>query len=62
LSVLTAALARERQRYAKNEAAASDYLAAGESPRDPGIPLAEHAAWSQVASLIMNLSENVTRN
>jgi hypothetical protein len=62
LSVLTAALSRERDRYAKDESAAREYLAVGESPRDPNLPPAEHAAWAQVATLIMNLSENVTRN
>jgi hypothetical protein len=60
--VLAVALGRERQRYATDEAAAEAYLASGESVRDERIPLAEHAAWSQVAALIMNLSETVTRN
>ena len=56
------ALSRERQRYAADEAAARTYLANGESPRDESIPVAEHAAWSQVAALLLNLSETVTRN
>ncbi|HEX6962216.1 MAG TPA: DUF1553 domain-containing protein, partial [Lacipirellula sp.] len=60
--VLASALSRERQRYAENEAAAREYLANGESPRDESIPAAEHAAWSQVAALLLNLSETVTRN
>ena len=42
--------------------AAEKYLAAGESLRDKSIAVAEHAAWSQVAALILNLSETVTRN
>jgi hypothetical protein len=62
LAVLRDALSRERERYAADEAAARAYLASGESPRDEAIPLAEHAAWSQVAALMMNLSETVTRN
>jgi hypothetical protein len=62
LGVLSGALQRERARYAKNEAAARAFLAAGESPRDERIPAAEHAAWSQVAALLLNLSETVTRN
>ena len=37
-------------------------LAAGESPRDERIPAPEHAAWTQVASLVLNLSETVMRN
>ncbi|HWA99197.1 MAG TPA: PSD1 and planctomycete cytochrome C domain-containing protein [Pirellulales bacterium] len=62
LSVFTAALARERKRYAANEDAARAYLASGESPRNRSIPVAEHAAWSQLAAMLLNLSETVTRN
>jgi hypothetical protein len=62
LVVLSEALSRERRRYAADEAAARGYLASGESPRNETIPLAEHAAWSQVTALVMNLSEVVTRN
>jgi hypothetical protein len=62
LRVLKGALARERVRYTANEELARAYLAAGESPRDQRLPLAEHAAWSQVAALLLNLSETVTRN
>jgi hypothetical protein len=62
LAVLAKSLARERVRYAKDEAAAKEYLANGESLRDESIPIAEHAAWSQVAAMLLNLSETVTRN
>jgi hypothetical protein len=62
LSVVSAALSRERTRYQANEKLARDYLAIGESPRDESLPAAEHAAWSQVAALLLNLSEAVTRN
>jgi hypothetical protein len=62
LQVLNSALARERKRYTANEKMARDYLSAGESPRDSRLPIAEHAAWSQVAALLLNLSETVTRN
>jgi hypothetical protein len=62
LAVLTHALQRERAHYAANESAAREYLANGESPRNEGIPIAEHAAWSQAAALLLNLSETVTRN
>ena len=60
--VLAEALSRERRRYADDETAAIAFLANGESPRDETIPAAEHAAWSQVAAMMMNLSETVTRN
>jgi hypothetical protein len=62
LSVMTAALRRERARYSADEAAARAFLANGESPRNETLPVAEHAAWSQVAALLLNLSETVTRN
>lgn len=61
LHVLVTALERERNRY-KNEEMARAYLAAGESPRDERISIAEHAAWAQIAALLLNLSETVTRN
>ena len=38
------------------------YLAAGESPRNERLPIVEHAAWAQVAALLLNLSETITRN
>ena len=62
LAVLRAALQRERKRYAANETAARALVAAGESARDERLPVVEHAAWTQVASLLLNLSETVTRN
>jgi hypothetical protein len=62
LTVLTSALQRERARYASNPTAAEEYLANGESPRDQKISAPEHAAWSQVAALLLNLSETITRN
>ena len=62
LAVLAAALKRERARYTKNEPAAQAFLAVGESPRNETIPPAEHAAWAQVAALLLNLSETITRN
>ncbi|MDP3072812.1 MAG: PSD1 and planctomycete cytochrome C domain-containing protein [Opitutaceae bacterium] len=62
LGVLAVALERERARYAQDEAAARAYLAVGESPRNESIPPAEHAAWAQVATTLLNLSETITRN
>jgi hypothetical protein len=62
LQVLTAALARERARYRANENLARAYLAAGESARDERLSVAEHASWAQIAALMLNLSESVTRN
>jgi hypothetical protein len=60
--VIESALRRERQHYAKDTPAARALLAVGESPRDERLRPAEHAAWTQVASLLFNLSETITRN
>jgi hypothetical protein len=62
LRILTGALARERTGYAAKPDLAQKVLSVGESARDPGLASIEHAAWMQVASLILNLSEAVTRN
>ena len=61
-AVLVRALARERARFAADPSAAEALLAEGESPRDVELALVEHAAWTQVAALILNLSETVTKN
>jgi hypothetical protein len=61
IAVLKRALARERAFYTAHPEAAAAYLANGESPRDEQIAPTEHAAWSQVAALLLNLSETVTR-
>jgi hypothetical protein len=60
--VIESALRRERQHYAKDTPAALALLAVGESPRNQRLRPAEHAAWTQVASLLFNLSETITRN
>ena len=62
LEVVRHALARERVRYAKDTDRAAKVLQHGESPRDPTLDISEHAAWMQVATLLLNLSETVTCN
>jgi len=60
--VLARALARERAVFKADPDAAVALLAQGESPRNVALDAVEHAAWTQVAALILNLSEAVTRN
>jgi hypothetical protein len=62
LAVVAKTLHRERAHYAQNESDAKKFLATGESPRDETVSAPEHAAWSQVAALLLNLSETITRN
>jgi hypothetical protein len=62
MGVVQGLLDRERLRYAAKPDLALDLLANGESPRDESIAPTEHAAWTQVAALMLNLNETITRN
>jgi hypothetical protein len=62
VAVLKRALDRERERYTNDQGAAIAYLSVGEALRNCDASPAEHAAWSQVAAVVLNLSETVTRN
>ena len=48
-------------RYLANPAAASKLLQVGESPRDKSLDANELAAWTIVASTILNLDETITK-
>ena len=60
--VLIKSLARERSRYAAHVDLAKASIRVGESPIHPKFDPVELAAWSQVAAILLNLSETVTRN
>ena len=47
--------------YRRDPAAAQQLLAVGASPRDPALPAPELAAWTLVASEVMNLDESLTK-
>jgi hypothetical protein len=47
--------------YQSNNKAAADLLAVGESPRDEKLPVPELAAWTTVASTVLNLDETVSK-
>ena len=59
--VLMATFTREYKRFAVDHEAANKLIAIGESPRDEDLDAAEHAAWTIVASVLLNLSETVTK-
>ena len=52
---------RRRAIYAKDRAAAGKLLAAGESPRNTALDAAELAAYTTVASVLLNLDEVITK-
>lgn len=58
---LTKSLQRERARYGASPEEARTVLSIGESLAPSGISPTELAAWTQIASLLHNLSETVTR-
>jgi hypothetical protein len=61
VEVLSNRLAALRQDFADHPDEALDVLAVGESPRDESLDPAEHAAWTLVCSILLNLDETLSR-
>ncbi|MCF6314472.1 MAG: PSD1 and planctomycete cytochrome C domain-containing protein [Verrucomicrobiales bacterium] len=61
IKLIEKTLKRELAHYTKLPTDATALLEIGESPRNQKIPTTQHAAWTTIASLIMNLSETITR-
>ncbi len=61
LAVLRRAIERSRDHYRENAAEVDAVLSVGESPVDGSLDRTEIAAWSAVASLIINLDEVLVR-
>jgi mono/diheme cytochrome c family protein len=59
--VLLDTLHRFEKRYSADKNAAVEFLSHGDSPRNPNLAADELAAYSVVASLILNLDEAVTK-
>lgn len=49
-----------QKHYAADPAQAETYLKFGDSPRDTSIPAVDHAAWTAVAHLVLNLDQTLT--
>ena len=60
-AVLENSLAQMEKHYAAHPKAAHDLVGAGEKKSDPSIPAPELAAWTMVASEMLNLDETVTK-
>ena len=60
-AILNNQLTHQRQRYHDDPTAAAKLLSHGESPRDESISAKEHAAWTILCSILLNLDETVTR-
>jgi hypothetical protein len=61
VDVLRDLLNGRRDSFRKDRQAAVKLLGVGESPRDRRLDAVEHAAWTTVASVILNLDETITK-
>jgi hypothetical protein len=61
LSVLLASWNEYSSRYQIDSSSAATLVSAGEAPRNEQLPVAELAAYTAVANLILNLDETITR-
>ena len=62
LRLVTAALAKQRELFAADKAAAAKVVRVGESKPRGFAPNDETAAWAMIANLVLNLDEAVMRN
>jgi len=60
-AVLRSSLAQMEKHYAADPKAAEELIAVGEKKSDASIPAPELAAWTMVASEMLNLDETVTK-
>ncbi|MEO2019661.1 MAG: PSD1 and planctomycete cytochrome C domain-containing protein [Fuerstiella sp.] len=61
LNAVASLLQSERKRYRSHPQAAAEAVSVGEWPQSEDIDAVEQAAWTQVAALLLNLSETLTR-
>jgi hypothetical protein len=61
LAILSRRLEGLRKLYAGDEAAAKKLIATGESPTDPKLAPAELAAWTSLATVLLNLDETISK-
>ena len=62
LTVLITALNEQLEHYRQNSTAATDLLDNGEYPRNTKLDPTEHAAYTIIVNLIINLSESITKS
>ncbi len=61
MDVLQRTLQKQLQTFAADKAAADKLLAYGDSPKIMDLDSGEHAAWTMVANLLINLDETITK-
>ena len=61
LSTLQRALGKYQAHFAENEANAARVVSVGEAPRDKTLDTPNHAAWSTLCLMLLNLDETLTK-
>ena len=61
IQILANTLSIKKAAFTADVETAKQYLSVGEHPRDETIPLPDHAAWTIIAQMILNLDETLTR-
>ncbi len=61
-AIIMRLLSDQRQRFTDSPDQAKQLLKVGESSRDETIDAGEHAAWTVISQMILNLDETLTRN
>lgn len=62
VAVMEKLLTLQQARFTADGKKAESLVRVGESPRDAAIPVADHAAWTIVASTLLNLDEFLVKN
>ena len=61
VATLTRLFERQRERYANDPAAALQLTTVGLAPTDSTLNQTDHAAWTAIARVLLNLHETITR-
>ncbi|MEX2578648.1 MAG: PSD1 and planctomycete cytochrome C domain-containing protein [Verrucomicrobiales bacterium] len=62
LNAIASFLDDERKRYQADRAAAAKVVSVGDAPLDDDLDVSTHAVWTQVSTMLLNLSETLTRS
>ena len=62
MRIITAEYEKQLVSFKDDLAAAKALLTVGESPRDASLDAASHAAWTNVAIVMLNLDEAITKD
>jgi len=62
ISILEKSLARHREKYKADQAAAEKLVAVGEAARPKDLDVSEHAAWTAVCNVMLNMDETISKN